>query len=313
MRRPLGIFVLCCAVLAIPAMVATTGTATAAPPATHSITVTGTGVEMWPVFSNEVARYGLTTTAGTAGSVTVHATTSDVAGVVLVDGRVAPGGNATVDELTEGDEISVIFEDSGGSSAYSLVYLPMGFPKMTEAVPAAPGTSTSDVLVNLSRYTNDDTPNFEAVLDRRGVPRHVQSFPAGQVSGDFKPGGAPGHFTVGRPTTTPGRSGTQLVELDAKFHEVRRYETQGLFNTDNHDSLLRADGSRILLAYEPNSQTHLTDAVIQEVDAVGDVVYTWNSAEHLDPAAETTTTPGDADYAHLNSIAVMSDGDILAS
>ena len=196
---------------------------------------------------------------------------------------------------------------------HSLVYLPAGFPKMTESVPAAPGTTDSDVLVNLSRYANDGTPNFEAVLDRRGVPRHVQSFPETEISGDFKPGGAPGHFTVSRPTSTPGRSGTQLVELDARFHEVRRYETQGLVNTDGHDSLLRADGSRILVAYEPNSQTHLTDAVIQEVDAAGNVVYTWNSAEHLSPAAETTTTPGDADYAHLNSIAVMSDGDILAS
>ena len=123
----------------------------------------------------------------------------------------------------------------------------------------------------------------------------------------------PATSPVSRPTTTPGRSGTQLVELDGRFHEVRRYETQGLVNTDSHDSLLRADGSRILVAYEPNSQTHLTDAVIQEVDSAGNVVYTWNSADHLSPAAETTTTPGAADYAHLNSIAVMSDGDILAS
>ena len=117
MRRPLGIFVLACALLVVPGSVTATGTATAAPPATHSITVTGTGLEMYPAFSSGIERYGLTTTTGTGGSVSVHATTSDPAGAVLVDGRVAPGGNATVNGLSEGDEISVIFEDSGRNRA----------------------------------------------------------------------------------------------------------------------------------------------------------------------------------------------------
>ena len=53
--------------------------------------------------------------------------------------------------------------------------------------------------------------------------------------------------------------------------------------------------------------------MIQEVDASGAVVYTWNSAEHMDPAAETTSYAEDPDYAHINSIEVMADGDILAS
>ena len=59
------------------------------------------------------------------------------------------------------------------------------------------------------------------------------------------------------------------------------------------------------MAYEPNDVTGRQDAVIQEVDAQGHEVYTWNSAEHLDPDAETTSTPGTVDYAHINSIEEM--------
>jgi hypothetical protein len=244
--------------------------------------------------------------------VTVTAATSDADGTVLVDGRPVTDGRVTVTGLGDGDEIPVVFDDSGGRTVHALVQLPAGFPRLAATVDT-PGVTDGDVLVNLSRYDTSGTPNFEAALDRHGVPSYVRSFPAGQMSGDLKPVGYGGHYTVFRtPTTSPGRIGGQLVELDSSFSEVRRLETVGLQHTDIHDSLLREDGSRILLAYEPNATTGLQDAVIQEVDPDGDVVFTWNSADHLDPAAETTR-PDHPDYAHINSIDVMADGDILAS
>lgn len=305
---------LCAALsLSLPVLVRPAEAAPAPAPA-HTVSVSGTDVAMYPDFSADVERYGLTTTAATAGTVTVAATTSDPTGTVAVNGRAATGP-VTLTGLTGGDEISVIIKDVGGVEVHSLVYLPARFPKMTEVVPAAPATAPGDLLINLSRYATDDSPNFDAVLDNHGVPKMVQAFEAGHGSGDLKPDGPAGHYTVSRsPTQTAGRQGAQLVELDQRFEEVRRFETQApLVQTDGHDSVLRADGSRILTAYEPNPQTGLVDAVIQEIDAAGQVVYTWNSAEHLDPATETTTTPGAADYAHINSIQVMADGDILAS
>ena len=55
-----------------------------------------------------------------------------------------------------------------------------------------------------------------------------------------------GRFTVHRPTTTPDRTGGALVELDDQFQEVARHETvDGLVDTDDHDSLLLPDGSRV--------------------------------------------------------------------
>ncbi len=209
----------------------------------------------------------------------------------------------------------MVFADSAGTQVHSLIYLPARFPAMTEVVAAGPTTAPGDLLLNLSRYAQDDSPNFEAVLDNHGVPKRVHSFAVGSATGDLKPDGAAGHYTVSRsPTRAAGRAGTQLVELDESFAEVRRFSTAGgLVHTDGHDSVLRADGSRILLAYEPNPESGLLDAVIQEVNAADEVVYTWNSAEHMDPRHETTSTPGVPDYAHINAIQVMDDGDILAS
>ena len=270
---------------------------------------------MYPAFSPGVPRYGLTTTAASTGEVTVSATTADPQGIVLVNGRLAQDGQATLEGLEPGDEISVIFQDSGGSTAHSLTYLPAQFPRITESVPATGATAPGHVLLNLSRYALG-SPNFETALDEHGVPAYVRSFPNTNQSADLKPGGAPGHYTVARsPTPTSGRTGSQIVELDSQFREVpgKTHETVGQVDTDLHDSIVRPDGSRILIGYEPNSVGGLTDAVIQEVDAQGEVVYTWNSADHLDPATETAAGSTSADYAHINSIQVMADGDIFAS
>ncbi|MET0837231.1 MAG: aryl-sulfate sulfotransferase [Marmoricola sp.] len=280
---------------------------------THTLQVSGTDLGMYPAFDPGVERYALTTSATTGGTVEVIATTNDPDGTVLVDGRPAPGGRASVSGLTEGDEISVVFRDAGGDEIHSLVYLPAQFPRLSEVVPAASGVAPGHLLVTLSRYAAD-SPNFEAALDRHGVPAYVRSYASTSGVADLKSAGAPGHFTTYRgPTPTSGRTGGQVVELDDQFREVRAFETKNLVNTDAHDSVVRADGSRILLAYEPNAVSGLSDAVIQEVNAVGDEVYTWNSADHLDPAAETTMTPGVPDYAHVNSIHVMADGDLLVS
>ncbi|WP_442940336.1 arylsulfotransferase family protein [Nocardioides sp. B-3] len=83
----------------------------------------------------------------------------------------------------------------------------------------------------------------------------------------------------------------------------------GLVNTDDHDSVLEADGSRWLTAYEPDPDTGPVDSVVQHVTADGVVDFEWSSAAH----ADETMAPGDADYAHLNSIDVQPNGDVLVS
>ncbi|MCR1781549.1 aryl-sulfate sulfotransferase [Nocardioides carbamazepini] len=262
-----------------------------------ALTVSGAGVALSPVFDPAVSRYAVATTAQTGGRVAVTATTSDPAGVVRVDGAVV-SGPTEVTGLAAGDEVSVTVDDAAGHHAYALVYLPSGFPEITTAVDG-PETTEGHVLVTLG--------TFAAALDRNGVPVYVHDF--GQPVADLKP--APhGHYTLMRRLPGPA-SDWDLVELDAQLREVAVSRTVGLVNTDNHDSILRPDGSRLLLAYEPDAGTGFVDAVVQEVDAAGEVVYTWDSGDHLDRAE--TTAGAASDWAHINSIEILPGGDVLAS
>ncbi len=306
MIRVSAVLILACGLLGLPAIAASEADA---PPA-HALTVSGTGVGLYPAFAADVQRYGVTTTSATGGSVSVSATTDDPQGVVLVDGKPTTDGRATVTGLGAGDEISVIFQDEAGTEVHSLVYLPDQFPRLTTVVDST-DNSPGSVLLTLMKTT--PAPGFEVAVDRNGVPVFVDERPVGQSSLDLKPAPGGGYSVARSPTTLAGRTGALVTELDSSFAPVRTLSTVGLTDTDGHDAILRPDGSRILVAYEHNAVSGRQDAVIQEVDAQGHEVYTWNSSQHLDPDTETTSTPGTVDYAHINSIEELPGGDILAS
>ena len=288
-----------------------TAPSTSLPPPAHTLTVSGTGVSVFPGFAPDIERYAVTTTPATGGTVTVRATTSDPAGQILVNGRADSDGIAQVTGLTGGDEISVIIRDTGGTAVHSLVYLPAEFPTL-EVVTKEAGITPGYVGLTLTGWGQKSTPAFEAAVDTNGVPVYVLS--TDSASMDLKRA-ANGSFTVSRPATNPGRTGHKVVELDARFRTVAEHETVGLEDTDSHDSILRPDGSRLLLAYEPNDVTGMIDSVVQEISPTGAVVFTWNSGDvpGEDLVAETLYPTGWKDYAHANSLWETSDGHLLVS
>lgn len=290
--------------------------APAAEPPVHTLDVSGEGVDTYPDFAGDVDRYGVTTTGATDGTLSVTASTEDPAGRVLVDGRVAPGGTATLSGLEEGDEVSVWIEDSAGTARHTLVYLPAGFPEIDVTVDG-PAVTPGSVFLTLNHYAGQ-APAFEAVVDRNGVPSFVRGASQPQ---DFKMLGN-GHVTVHEATTTPGRTGATLIELDETFTEVRRTDTVGgLADTDGHDSITLPDGGHYLLSYDQKPDGGPTDAVIQQLDAEGAEVWRWDSGDFgPDHESLEDETVNDADfmqftsdYAHINSIQLMEDGNLLAS
>jgi hypothetical protein len=254
---------------------------------------------MYPAFDPAITRYAVHPAPD--GSVQVDATDADA---VWFDGVRDADGAATFTAPAPGDEISIFLEDGSVRRAYALHVLPPGFPTLSATATGDP-VQAGHIALTLDRY-DGVSPRFEAVVDRHGVPVHTREHRQRVL--DLKMA-ANGHFTVHRPTTTPGRSGGALVELDDRFRELRRIETTGLVDTDDHDSLLLPDGSHWLVSYERNPTTGLVDSVIQHVDPSGKVVFQWSSA----PYADETVTPDDADYAHVNSIDVAPNGDVLAS
>lgn len=264
-----------------------------------SLTVTN-GARMYPAYSPATSRYAVHPAQD--GSVRVEVTG---ASEVWFDGVPDPDGTAMYTDIAPGEEISVFVGSGSSRRTLALYVLPSRFPTLaseSSGAPLAPG----NLALTLDNLTNGASPRFEAVVDRNGVPVYTRGQSVRAL--DLKLA-ANGHFTVHRPTTTPGRTGGALVELDDRFQELRRFETAGLVDTDDHDSRLMPDGSRWLIAYEPSSATGLIDSVIQHIGPAGDLLWQWTSA----PYAGETMLPGAADYAHINSIDVQPNGDVLAS
>src|SRR3954470_11439849 len=127
------------------ALVTTPGASAAAGP-THTLQVSGTDVGMYPTYAPTVHRYAATTlestfpsdaadnTTNQGASITVTAATSDPDGVVLVNGVPTTGDQTTLTDVDAGDEISVIYDDSGGREADSVFVLPALFPAMSTTV-----------------------------------------------------------------------------------------------------------------------------------------------------------------------------------
>lgn len=270
---------------------------------------------MYPAFDPTIHRYGLTTTDATAGSVTVTASTSDPSGSIWVDGQPAASSNrsqtgvigfTTVSELRSGNEISVFIKDSAGTAVYSLVYLPVAFPTMT--VTQAPGVAKGDVLLTLSDLTGT-TPSYETAVDDEGVPVYVKSDVTAPLDFKLQPNG---DYSVFRNFATTSVFNGEVVELNSQFQPIRSYQTVSpLDNTDPHDSILLPNGDAWLIASEHNAVTGNTDEDIQEQDSTGHILFQWDTDGNIDPTLDGLS--GTADYAHLNSIALAANGDIVAS
>lgn len=281
-----------------------TSTATLAVAPTRSVTVTGTGVSVFPAYDATVPRFAIRTTTAANGTVLVTAGSSDPAARVWLDGRpVDPGTPVTVSGLVPAEEFSVQITDSGGTTHQSFIYLPPGFPVLT-ATSSGAGPTPGHVFLTLSSFGSSD--RFEAVVDDHGVPSYVRAT-LNPEDLKLQPNG---NYSVARGLTAQLNSSFDIVELDKSFQPVASYRTKNLVNTEFHDSILLPGGGRILMAYEPNATTSKVDSVVEEVDAAGNVVFTWNSQDHTIPSDGLTGLP---DYAHLNSIEVMQDGNLLLS
>jgi arylsulfotransferase ASST len=291
------------ATLGLAPAIAQSASAAAAPP-THSIIVSGTDVGMYPSFAPEVHRYAITTQDDTAGTVTVTATTTDPAGSVWIDGQPATGPATTLHGLAAGDEISVFIKDTAGTAVYALVYLPAGFPRLTATTKKA-GIAPGDVFMTLTDFKGDG-PSFETDVDNNGVPAFVHTDAAPVVPLDFKrqPNGDYSVFRAG-----------QEIELNSSYQQIGSFGVVApLTTTDGHDAIFRPNGDRYLLATEPRSSATGApmDAHIQEQAPDGHVLFNWNSANHI-KLADSMVPTSNPDYAHINSISIMRNGDILAS
>ena len=206
-------------------------------------------------------------------------------------------------QLEAGHELSVIIDDAAGHSAQSWIELPPGAP-VNHATSSGAGPTPGMVMLTLTSPFGG--PKLEEAVDANGVPVYVhQALNPEDLK--LQPNG---DYSVARGKTDQLNSSFDIVELDHQFRPVASYNTVDLTDTEFHDSILLRSGGRILMAYEPNATTGEIDSVVQEVRPDGTVSLTWNSADHTVPSDRLTPLK---DYAHMNSIDVMNDGNLLLS
>jgi hypothetical protein len=118
-------------------------------------------------------------------------------------------------------------------------------------------------------------------------------------------------------------AGYRIDELGPRFQVVDRHtlapdRSRGIRrdDTDFHDVQMLPDGRLILVGYqrfERRSGRTWLDAVIQVLGRDGKARFTWTSKGHVRPREAYVLGSRGQDYAHLNSVQMQPNGDIVAS
>lgn len=229
--------------------------------------------------------------------------------------------------LSEGQAIKVLARTAKRKRAFWVRCLPENFPayeyrrfgKVASRFYVVTPASALD-----SRYV--------AIMDRRGVPiwwyqAEVAPFDAKVLGGDTVVWTQFAHSAF----SVDPASSYEFHALDGRL--LNELRTVGAV-TDQHDLQRTRDGNYLLLGYveraEPldlgpyvgDADGHVYDGVVQELTPEGQLVWQWSTEERVDPAEtgqhwwEVVHAPpfGEPyDYAHINAVEELPDGDLLIS
>lgn len=283
-----------------------------APALLDSIVVEGVQVQLKPDFAPETRRYSvLASEPALAPMVTVTAAPELE---IEVAGQPAQSGSPV--ELVDaepGSEIEVEVQNSLGESAvYTIVYLPNDFPDITITT-REPGASSDPIYV----APRGGGRFYVAKLNAQGVPLFYKKMP--RDVGNFR------KHPTGQYSYTVQNSDNdswENVVLDENFEEVTRVTTVGLVDTDSHEFHILPNGNYIVMAYERavhdlsefggGTAVAIVDAILQELSPDREVLFQWNSWDHLS-YGDTVYEKSGADYSHINSIFVDVDGNWIIS
>ena len=286
---------------------------------------------MRPEFSADILHYAVGCRATVSGDTMRLTFSAATAGTrVAVNGVQADDQNATVEVTVEGDsDVSItLATGSNGTSTTYVVHCMDSRNPAIEPTIKEPGASTELITVYAqigpTRHQIDAT--YLAIIDANGVPRwqrrlntratHFKAHRDGKYPYSY------GHYLR-------SAVGYRMVILDENLDEVERVTTTGaLQHTGAHDFAIRENGNYVFEAYEPDirdfsaytdendnpygTSVATEDSVIEEVNPAGSRVFFWNSWNdmYLNDCLQHRFPN---DYAHINSVQVVDEADIIAS
>jgi hypothetical protein len=170
--------------------------------------------------------------------------------------------------------------------------------------------------------------NGPEILDASGNVVWFQAVPPGQEASDFRV-----QLYHGQPVLTWWQgtglgglsSGTDYI-YNTNFHQIATVNAGNGLSADGHEFLITPWDTALILAYTtatadlssiggPSNQT-VINGVVQEIDvASGEVLFQWNSQDHVpfsqseQPLPASASTPWD--WFHINAVKVDTDGNLL--
>mgnify|MGYP000305321050 CR=1 FL=1 len=281
---------------------------------------------MTPNFSTSVTDY--TTTCG-GGSVRVSVT-PPAGGAASVDGLPASRVRQSRQVLIQPGQRFVVRTTGGVARGYSVRCLPADFPKFA-ASGLLPSATPFVALSEVSAFVfGGGVAPYAFVVDRHGVPVWWMQTSSLTPFNVTAMAGSRVGFWTGTPFIGGIDDGTFEVHAPngALEHQVKAVGTA----TDAHEALRTSRGSWFVSSYVHRDHVDLTsiggpadgaalDARIEEVSATGDLIWQWNSHDHI-ATPETAQPiiwqqlppdPSVYDLVHLNSIFEDGNGGLVVS
>tara|TARA_Y100000768_G_scaffold120293_1_gene88905 strand:+ start:233 stop:1708 length:1476 start_codon:yes stop_codon:yes gene_type:complete len=283
----------------------------------NNISVYGTEKLLYPSFENSTKHYAVNTKAK---NLSIR---SNNDADIYINGKKFGNSEVILDisKKTYDDSIIITFTKTNLIETYYVHIIDESIPNIDVEVY---GQNIDDGFLIFSTNYNykNSTDGVLFIVNNDGVPVFRRKV-SGRVT-DFKQHNN-GMYSYASRKPTKNSFGfweNEIVILDNKLNEVKKVEVKGLSHTDNHDFLI-TDNSYILLSYHSNyrdlsnqglSANELTrDSVIQEISSTtGDVILEWNSYDHMN-INDCLIHRFPDDYAHVNSISLDSDNNIIAS
>ena len=211
--------------------------------------------------------------------------------------------------------------DAGGPNDYYVRCLPAAFP--TWEYEGLQPASHEFYIVTPTLAIGGGAKIFAVIFDKNGVPVWWEDqFPAPPSDGKFMPDGTIAWWSSTAPKGDDYEIRNLKGEVLANFWGVG-------FNIDPHDFQQTPNGNYLIGIYLPREHVDLTefgggaddtviDGEIQEVDPQGNLLWSWNSKDHIGLAETgrwwpTALAAPSRDIVHWNAVEPVGNDAILIS
>jgi hypothetical protein len=170
--------------------------------------------------------------------------------------------------------------------------------------------------------------NGPEILDSQGNVVWFQAVPAGEEASDFRTQTYDGQpvLTWWQGTGLGGISNGADYIYNDHYQQIATVNAGNGLSADGHEFLITPQNTALILSYTtttanltsiggPADQT-VIDGVVQEIDiATGQVLFQWNSADHVPYSQSEQPLPASPsepwDWFHINAVKLDTDGNLL--